>query len=194
MKTIILYYSHSGNTRAYANQMAAEKGADIEEIVEIKKPIMPIGIQRAVTFKRTPIRPIKANLDDYDRITIMSPVWAGHPVSAIYSAIDLLPEGKQVELIMVSAGGGSVSSAKKVVALVHGRKCDVAWHEDVSVKVNKKTGEVNVEVIDTPSPFDDEDSPAKKPNIAPIVIIGLVVIGVCVYKSRKSKTSLVSTK
>ena len=148
MKTLIMYYSHSGNTKALANEKAQEIGADIEEIIEVKRPFMPIGIHRAVNRIRTEICPIKSHLDDYDRIIIMSPVWADHPVSAIYSLIDRLPKGKQVELIMVSSSGGTRSSSEGTKNLVIGRECEVVGYTNVSVKVNRKTGELETKTLD----------------------------------------------
>ena len=79
MKTIILYYSYSGNTKVLANKKSKELEADIEEIVEVKKPGMIVGVYRALRQKKTDIHPIKSQLDSYDKIIIMSPVW-GDPL------------------------------------------------------------------------------------------------------------------
>jgi len=148
MKTLIMYYSHSGNTKALANEKAEEIGADIEEIIEAKRPFMPIGIHRAVNRTRTEITPIKSHLDDYEKIIIMSPVWADHPVSAIYSLIDCLPKGKQVELFMISGGGGTRSSSEGTKNLVTDRGCEVVGYTNVAVKVNRKTGKLETKTLD----------------------------------------------
>jgi len=146
-----MYYSYSGNTKALANKKAQELGADIEEIIEVKKPFIPIGIHRGIKRIGTEIRPIMSQLEDYDKIIIMAPVWADHPVSAIYSLIDCLPEGKEVELIMVSGGGGTRSSAEGTKALIEDKGCEVVAYTDVSVKVNKKTGEVITKILEQKS-------------------------------------------
>ena len=134
MKTIILYYSHSGNTKALAQKRVLELGADIEEIVEVRKPFLAIGLCRAIMRKKTAIQPIKAQLDSFDRIIIMSPVWASRPVSAINSVMECLPGGKKVEFIMVSAGGGTRASVEKTKELVTMRGCEVTGYTDVQVK------------------------------------------------------------
>jgi len=134
MKTIILYYSHSGNTKRFALKKALELDAEIEEIVEVKKPLLVVGLCRALRRKMTAIRPIKAQLDGFEKIIIMSPVWAAHPVSAINSVIECLPGGKKVELFMVSAGGGTRKSAEKTKALVTARACEVIEYTDVHIK------------------------------------------------------------
>jgi hypothetical protein len=141
MKTLILFYSHSGKTEALAGKKAAElKDAgfevDVERVVEIKKPSVAIGTLRALRRTKTAIEPIKAKLGDYDKIVIMSPVWAGHPVSAINSVIELLPAGKAVELIMTSAGGGTKKSALGTKSLVVARGCEVVSYEDVKVSTD----------------------------------------------------------
>jgi len=134
MKTIVLYYSHSGNTKAFAHKKALELGADIEEITETKKPFIVVGLYRAATRKKTAIQPIKARLDSFDKIIIMSPVWKAHPVSAINSAIECLPKGKKVEFITVSAGGGTRASAAGTKALIAAQGCEVVGYTDVQVK------------------------------------------------------------
>ncbi|MCL2159243.1 MAG: hypothetical protein FWH48_07550 [Oscillospiraceae bacterium] len=146
MKTAILYYSRSGNTKALAAKKAEELGADIEELIEIKKTLMLVGLFRSMRRKKTEIQPIKLELDDYEKIIIMSPVWAGHPVSAINSVIERLPAGKKVELIMVSTGGGTNESAEGTKALVAKQGCEVVGYTDLKAKRNN--GDVIAEVIE----------------------------------------------
>ncbi|MDR2168114.1 MAG: hypothetical protein LBE35_09750 [Clostridiales bacterium] len=145
MKTLILYYSHSGKTQALARKRAEELGAEIEEIVEVKRPSVAIGILRAIRRKKTPIAPLAADLGEFDKIIIMSPVWAGHPVSAINAAIALLPQGKQVEFVMNSAGGGTKKSAAGTKSLAVARGCEVVGYEDVKVTLNG--GEIVVDIL-----------------------------------------------
>ena len=139
MKTIILFYSHSGNTRFIANKKAVEAGADIEEIKEIKKPSILTGTLRAIRNAKTGIVPIKSPLADYDNIIIMSPVWAARPVSAINSVFDYLPAGKKVEIYMVSGGGGTKKSAANTRALITGKGCEVTVYIDLKAKKENDT-------------------------------------------------------
>ena len=134
MKTIILFYSHSGNTKALAYKKATELGADIEEIIEAKKPFMLVGIYRAAQRKKTEIRPIKAHLCSYDKIIIMSPVWSAHPVSAFNSVVEGLPAGKNVEIVMVSGGGGTKKSVGGTKALIIQQGCHVVNYADQYTK------------------------------------------------------------
>ena len=125
MATVILYYSHSGNTKALAEKLAAEKGADLFEVREVKKrngftAFIP-GACLALGYKRSAILPVEADLASFDEIVIMGPIWAGHPAPAVNSAIDLLPEGKTVSLICTSGRVGIDLS--KTAALITGKGC-----------------------------------------------------------------------
>ena len=138
MKTLILFYSLSGNTKAFAEKKARELGADIEEILEEKKASMisvwVFGVSRALKRQTVPIKPIKSQISSYDTIIIMSPVWAGKPTPAINSVFALLPPGAKVEIIMVSAGGGTPKSSGGTKTLLTTRGCEVIGYTDVKVK------------------------------------------------------------
>jgi len=141
MKTLVLFYSFSGNTGKLASQKAAETGADIEEIIETKKMSVlkayTVGIYKAVKRKKTEIQPIKSRLDSYEKIIIMAPVWAGNPAPAFNSIIEMLPSGKEIELVMVSAGSGTKSSAEGTKNLITARRCEVVDYIDIKSLVKK---------------------------------------------------------
>jgi len=138
MKTIILYYSFSGRTKMLAVKKAFEINADIEEITEVKKPSMFTafipGVFRAIKRKKAKIKPIAADMANYDQITIMAPVWASHPAPAFNNIAEHIPSGKKIEIIMVSAGGGSKDSMKKTIKLFTDRGCEVVNYADVTAK------------------------------------------------------------
>jgi flavodoxin len=135
MKTLILFYSFSGKTKKLASEKAMETGADIEEIFEVKKMSMfkafTSGIYRAVKHKTTKIQPIKSELNSYEKIIIMMPVWASNPAPAFNNIIEQLPSGKKIELIMNSAGGGTEKSAESTKAVITAKGCEVIEYTDV---------------------------------------------------------------
>jgi len=127
MATAILYYSLSGKTKAEAEKTAAETGADLFEICEVKKrngftAFFP-GVFQAGGLKRTAIKPLGTDLAAYDEIVIMGPIWAGNPAPAVNSVIDLLPEGKAVSLVCTS--GRSGYDLSKTAAFITARNCTV---------------------------------------------------------------------
>ena len=149
MKTLIIFYSYSGNTKELALARAKETGADIEEITETKKQstiaAYTTGCYMAIKGKKSEIIPLRSNLDDYEKIIIMSPIWAANPVPAVFNIFDLLPAGKKVELVMVSAGGGTKGSKERTKALVTARGCEVINYSDIKAK--RKNGELVSELL-----------------------------------------------
>ncbi|MCL2064453.1 MAG: hypothetical protein FWG98_08780 [Candidatus Cloacimonetes bacterium] len=141
MKSLILFYSFTGNTRELALKKAEELGADIEEIQEINKPCIfrayTIGVYRAIKRKIALIQPLKSDLADYEKIIIMSPIWGFFPVSPINSVIECLPAGKKIEIIMVSGGGGSKKTANGTKELVQKQGCEVIDYVDIFAKRTK---------------------------------------------------------
>jgi len=141
MKTLVLFYSFSGNTRKLAVKKAAETGADIEEILETKKMSVlkayVIGAYKAMKRKKTEIQPIKAQLNNYEKIIIMAPVWAATPAPAFNSIVEQLPAGKKIELVMVSAGSGTQKTAEETRKLITARGCEVTDYTDIRTMVKE---------------------------------------------------------
>ncbi len=103
MKTLVVYYSKTGNARFIAQTVAAELGADLEEVVDLKKrdgalSFMSSG-KHAMSGKGTDIAETKKKPADYDLVIVGQPVWAGNPTPAIRTYLsknDL--SGKKVAL------------------------------------------------------------------------------------------------
>jgi len=133
MKTIILFYSFTGKTRTLAEQKARELNADIEEVIEVKKPSMLGaffgGVFKAVKRKTVKIKPVKADPANYDQIIIMAPVWASHPAPAFNNIAEIIPSGKKVEVIVVSESGRS--NSKGTIDLLTARGCEVVNYSDI---------------------------------------------------------------
>lgn len=108
-KTLILYYSLTGNVAKAAQETAQTLEADLCEVKEVKKRGMVSafvpGVVQARTAKQTPIQPLGTNLQDYDHFVLMAPVWAGYPAPAINSVVPLLPKGKTADVLLVSGSG-----------------------------------------------------------------------------------------
>ena len=165
MKTLILYYSYSGNTKELALKKAAETGADSEEITETNKQgtlaAYTVGCYKAMKGIKTEIQPVKSNPGDYEKIIIMAPVWAANPAPAAYNIFDMLPQGKKVEIIMVSAGGGTKGSKERTISLATARGCEVISYTDINAK--RKNGELVIKPIST-FPCDNKHTGATSGN------------------------------
>ena len=135
MKPAILYYSCRGATRAEANKRAAVSGADVFEILEAKKRGMfsafLSGCPQALGRKASAIRPLAIDWSLYDSVTLMAPVWAGHPAPAFNAALELIPKDKVLHVVLVSGGGETPKSKDVTIDLLRKRGYSLASYEDV---------------------------------------------------------------
>ena len=80
MKTLLVYYSRTGNTRMIANAISESIECDLEEIVEKDKRKGIIGyIKSGYQASRGHVNHIedsKYDISDYDLVIIGTPVWA----------------------------------------------------------------------------------------------------------------------
>lgn len=136
MKTLIVYYSYSGNTKKTAEALAESESADIEEIVSVKRPwklkAYTAGIVAAIRGKAWPIQPLEKDLSEYERLVLLAPVWAGNPAPCFNAALELLPEGKSVAVKLVSASGKS-DCAERLESAIKAKGCALESIEDVKV-------------------------------------------------------------
>lgn len=118
-KTLVLYYSLTGNTKAVAQEIATRLNADMEEIVAVDPydPDFETTINRCLKEREegtvTKIQPIAADLSKYDVICIGYPVWFGTfapPVATFLDSYDL--SGKTVVPFCTFGSGGLPSSIK----------------------------------------------------------------------------------
>ena len=112
-RTAIVFHSHSGNTRAVAQRIAAITGATIFEIVP-EKPYP--SAYRATTNQvqeelragyLPPIKPVGIDLKNFDVIVVGTPTWWHHvsrPVASWLTQTDL--SGKTIMPFNTHGGGG----------------------------------------------------------------------------------------
>ena len=120
MKTLIVYYTRTGNSKFAAETIAAEVGADVEEVVDLKNrkgrlAFLSAG-RDAMQGKLTEIAETKRNPFDYDLVVIVQPVWAGSPTPAIRTYLkknDL--SGKKVALFFTDSSDKAVEKTKAII-------------------------------------------------------------------------------
>ncbi len=80
MKTLVVYYSKTGNTGTVAKELAQTMSAEIEEVIETKPKEGIVGMiiagKDAALQNSTPINDLKHNVADYDLVVIGTPIWA----------------------------------------------------------------------------------------------------------------------
>ena len=87
MKSLVVYYSRSGNTKFVAQKVAEKIGADIEEVIDRKNRRGWIGWltagRDATQDKETQIEETRFLPNNYDLIVVGTPIWNGRPTPAI---------------------------------------------------------------------------------------------------------------
>jgi flavodoxin len=110
MKTCIIYYSYSGNTRDVAERVSAACGGNLVEVTsdEYSSRLVAytIGCYRAMKGMSDPVKPETIDVATDDLIVIGTPVWAGRAPPAINAAVAALSgcAGKPA-VIFATCGG-----------------------------------------------------------------------------------------
>lgn len=134
MDTLVIYYSYTGNAKKLAERLAKDNGAKLYEVRDQNRPgtfaAYTAGCFNAIRGKLTKIEPLSVNFEDFEKIIIVSPVWASNPPPAVNSVIDALPSGKYIDVYMVSASGRS-GAKDKLRDKIEGKASELAKYEDV---------------------------------------------------------------
>jgi flavodoxin len=122
MKTLIVYYSFSGNNNFLAQELQKRLDCDIYKIVELK-PRKSIDIFFDLIFKRKPkIEKSDFDLQQYDRAILIAPIWAGKIATPLRSFIELEQDNfKEYSFITVCTGpdGQDAKIIDELVQLIH---------------------------------------------------------------------------
>lgn len=114
MRTLITYYSYSGNTdkvcRAYAEAMRRKGEVDLQRLKPKAEITTFAGQARAALFRKRAELDGKVNYDmgPYDLLIIACPVWAFAPAPAVNTYLDnLIGMAAKRAIIVVTSGSGA---------------------------------------------------------------------------------------
>lgn len=116
-RTLIAYYSMSGNTERLAGELRAAlgPGADLEPIREPRPRRGALGALRGMLdslFRRTPpIEPAAHDPAAYDLLVLGGPVWAGRIAGPVRSYVQRLGEKVPRVAFFCTLGGHGADSA-----------------------------------------------------------------------------------
>ena len=120
MKSLIVYYSQTGNTAGTAiilSNILKEKGEVKILSLEVKSEIPSFFKKCRSAFfrKRVQINEVPTDISSYDLFCIGSPVWALHPVPAINTYLDQIEgvAGKEAIAFVTYGSGLGKSKALK---------------------------------------------------------------------------------
>ena len=131
-KTLVVYYSFTGNCRSIVNSLTAGIDADVMEILPAEEGLdyaannYAIGSSLIAAIREKPnaaasypaIKPVTRNAADYENIIIVTPLW--------WSNMAAIMKGKNVGLIVSSHSSGIASVVSDAKRLLPG----VTWLGD----------------------------------------------------------------
>ena len=117
-KALVLYYSETGTTKAVAEELQKQTGADIEAVEAVEpysgnfQETIQRG-QREMQSGQTPaLRPLKKKIADYDVIFLGYPIWFGTyamPIATLVKEQDF--DGKRIVPFCTFGSGGLNTSS-----------------------------------------------------------------------------------
>ncbi len=120
-KTLIVYFSWSGNTRTVANIIHELTGSNIVEI-EVEEPYSDVYNEvtaRARQELDNDIHPVLRtrveNMDEYDTLIVGTPIWSSRlapPVKSFLAGYDLA--GKKIAPFCTHGGSGTAQSVNNI--------------------------------------------------------------------------------
>ena len=124
MKSLVVYYCLTGNTKLVAPAIAEVLSATLVEIAEAKPRklgplIYLVGGSDAMTNRGSKINPVDVDLRQYERIFVGSPIWASRPVPAVNSFIYQTSfEGRNVMPFFSMGGDNSETALANITAKI----------------------------------------------------------------------------
>lgn len=120
-RTLVVHYSHGGNTRRLARAIAEALGADVEEIHDRVDRSGIFGYLRSglevLLEVSTEIQRPRHDPADYDLVVVGSPVWVGSPSTPVRTYLWLERERLPVVAFFVTLGG---VGSERALALMRG--------------------------------------------------------------------------
>ena len=141
--TLIVYYSHSGNTRRIAERIAEKANASLFELipaVPYPAEYKPLASEAWAEIQAGQVRPVASmpDLTGITRLFIGTPQWCGTmacPVAAFLSEANLA--GVEVIPFCTHGGGGTAKTEPKMQALCP----DAVWKPLLGIKGTELTEE-----------------------------------------------------
>ena len=142
MKTVIVYYSMSGNVKFVSHEIARELGADMIELVPSKSyPTRGVrkfiwGGKSAVMGERPALEPYTFDAEKYDRVVFASPVWASNfapPIRTFIFKNRVALDKKAIAAVICCSGSGAERALEKMR-----EELDISAFEESLILVDPK--------------------------------------------------------
>lgn len=150
MYTLVLYYSLTGRSRYEASRIAKETGADIYEIHEQRHRSLYnaylFGPGQAKGRKFVYIEPVAVDIEEYDKIIIVCPIWGGYPAPAFNNIVSELPPDKEIE-VYLTCDSGKVKAKNETIMLVERQGVKVVKFEIIKTQDLKKRDKLHMKKL-----------------------------------------------
>lgn len=132
MKILIACYSFTGNTLKVAESLKTATGAELTRIEPVKDTNYLMKCLSALFKRRTPIKPCKTDLRNYDAVVVCSPVWADSVPPTINQYMDELKncESKRFGIIVTYGSTGQNKVSARIMETLQKKKMsfvDALW-------------------------------------------------------------------
>ncbi len=126
MKTLIVYYTRTGNTNKIVDELQAGLATDVEAITEKESRKGPLGWIRSgrqgASKADVDIQPLKADPSSYELVVLASPVWAGNVSAPMRAFIKRHTGTLPKTAVFLTHDGPDASQAFEDVEELLGRK------------------------------------------------------------------------
>ncbi|MDR0880388.1 MAG: hypothetical protein LBN09_06735 [Clostridioides sp.] len=133
MSELITVYSYSGNSKKLATEEASKNGLDIIEVFDKEKvgkaTAYSKGCLYAMKQKGWDIDVKNISFDEYSKITIYAPNWAGSLAPAAITFLNTIPAGKEISIKLVSKSGVSGCKDKLKTIIEHNGSTMVSFED-----------------------------------------------------------------
>ncbi len=124
-KTLVLYYSQTGATKAVAEELQKQLGCDIDSIIAVNPYDGDYGqtidrwMQEKQDSVKVALKPLNVNLGDYDTIFLGFPIWGGTYAlpMASFLADNKLSDKNVVTFATFGSGGIEKATLDAAIAL-----------------------------------------------------------------------------
>jgi flavodoxin len=147
-KTLILYYSKTGNTRAACESLQKALDADLTEIKDLNNRHSRwggiTGMLITLLGWHTDIEPEYIDMNPYSRIIVASPIWAARFTPAIRTFVETNRfDGKKVAIFVTADTYSEKKYREKCAKLVMDADGDVVGFFQVQAKEEKNGEEID---------------------------------------------------
>ena len=120
-RTLIVYFSHTGNTENVANFIHEEVGGDIVKLEPVNAytedydTLLDVAQEEQQSNARPELTTTIDNIDEYDTIFLGYPIWWGDCPMAIYTFLDKYDlSGKTIAPFCTSGGSGLSGTPRSI--------------------------------------------------------------------------------